>query len=76
MCIALDSQIEPVREVLARNNLTVPVFVLEDDRIPPVFDSEYTPSTFFVDADSRLRYQHQGAAPWITLIALVRSRTE
>lgn len=64
MCIALDSQIEPVREVLARNNLTVPVFVLEDDRIPAVFDSEYIPSTFFVDADGRVRYQHQGAALW------------
>jgi len=64
MCVALDSEAERVREAVARNALNVPVFLLENDQIPTVFDSDYIPSTFMIDADGRVRYHHQGAALW------------
>jgi len=64
LCIALDIDVEPVREIVEREHLTLPVFVLGDQDLPPVFDSDYVPATYMIAFDGRVAFQHQGAAQW------------
>jgi thiol-disulfide isomerase/thioredoxin len=64
MCIALDGEADRVREAVARNHLTLPIFLLDGDNLPTVFDAEGIPATYLVAADGRIVYQHQGAALW------------
>ena len=44
--------------------MKLPVFVLVDDELPQVFDSDYIPATYVVSPDGMVVYQHTGAALW------------
>jgi thiol-disulfide isomerase/thioredoxin len=64
MCIASDQDLEKLRAWVAENNVSVPVFSLAGDSMPPMFDSEFIPATYVVAADSRIALKHEGAAAW------------
>jgi hypothetical protein len=64
MCIAGDQDLEKLRAWVAENEVTVPVFSLDGDTMPPMFDSDFIPATYVVGTDSRIALKHEGAAEW------------
>jgi len=64
MCVATDADVNRVRDLVAANGWTVPVFVHPDGDLPAVFDSDYIPATYVVSPDGKVVYQHTGAAQW------------
>jgi thiol-disulfide isomerase/thioredoxin len=64
MCIATDGDLDRVRKFVTARGLKLPVFVLADGDPPHVFDSDYIPATYVVNADGMVVYQHTGAALW------------
>jgi thiol-disulfide isomerase/thioredoxin len=64
LCVATDEDGDRVRRLVNEHGWRVPVLVLGDARLPPVFDSEWIPATYVVAADGRVVYQHAGAARW------------
>jgi thiol-disulfide isomerase/thioredoxin len=64
LCVATDADGDRVRRVVSENGWRVPVLLLGDGRLPPVFDSQWIPATYVVSADGRVVYHHAGAARW------------
>src|SRR3990172_9799619 len=62
MCVATDRDINTVRDFVTAKGFQLPVYVLGESEIPQVFDSDYVPATYIVNADGRVIYQHTGAA--------------
>ena len=74
LCVATDPDVNTVREFVAAKGFQLPVYALGDSEIPQVFDSDYIPATYVVNADGHIVYQHTGAALWDhpRVIALLR----
>ena len=77
MCVATDGDVARVRDFVASKGWKLPVFVLGDCEIPPVFDSDYIPATYVVSPDGRVVYQHVGAALWdhASVVSFLRGLT-
>lgn len=62
MCVAVDNG-DKVPELIAKYNLTVPIYVLEGKR-PPVYDSESAPLTFIITPSGDISLRIAGSAKW------------
>ncbi len=60
---ALKGSEEEAAEVVAQYNLTVPVYVMQDER-PPVYASHRVPTSYIITRDGKVAFKHQGAAKW------------
>ncbi|MEJ2207282.1 MAG: TlpA disulfide reductase family protein [Gemmatimonadota bacterium] len=71
-CVSKETR-EKVRECVAKRDLRVPVFIVEDG-VPECFRVRAIPATFVLDKKGTIVLRHLGAAAWdhVDVVAFVR----